>query len=188
MASVLACHADLVIYIGCRALTTKDEAQATLTEHQPMPGIAPKDPYWSHDASELLAALATSPRGLSSAEAANRLKLNGPNVIAEQREVAAVRLLLRQFASPLVLILVFGAAVSLFVRDWVDAAIILAIVLGSALLGFAQEYRASAAVAALRQRLALSARVRRDGGVQTVVTTKVVPGDVIELSAGNLVP
>ena len=146
------------------------------------------DAYWSHDAPELLAALATNPRGLSSAEAARRLKRHGPNLVTEQREVAAVRLLLRQFASPLVLILVFGAAISLFVRDWVDAAIILVIVLGSALLGFAQEYRASAAVAALRKRLALSARVRRDGAACKIVTSAIVPGDVIELSAGNLVP
>jgi len=75
----------------------------------------------------------------------------------------------------------------LFVHDWVDATIILVIVLGSALLGFTQEYRASAAVAELRKRLALTVRVRRDGAVQTVVSSRIVPGDVIELSAGNLV-
>ncbi len=144
--------------------------------------------YWCQEASTLLAALATSRRGLAATEAATRLERVGPNVVEEQREVAALRLLLHQFASPLVLILVFGAAISLFVRDWVDAAIILVIVLGSALLGFTQEYRASAAVAELRKRLALTARVRRDGVVQTVVTREIVPGDVIELSAGNLVP
>src|SRR4030095_8524926 len=104
----------------------------------------------------LLTALATSPQGLSSTEAAARLERHGPNVIEERREVAAVRLLLPQFASPLVLILVFGAAISLFVRDWVDAAIILAIVLGSTLLGFTPEYRASAAVPEPRKRLGLT--------------------------------
>ncbi|MDH5245178.1 MAG: magnesium-translocating P-type ATPase [Betaproteobacteria bacterium] len=150
--------------------------------------VACPDAYWSHDASALLAALATSPGGLSSIEAAGRLGREGPNVIAEQREVAAIRMLLHQFASPLVLILVFGAGVSIFVRDWVDAAIILAIVLGSAVLGFTQEYRASLAIAELRQRLALTARVLRDGAVQTIVASQIVPGDVIELSAGNLVP
>jgi Mg2+-importing ATPase len=155
---------------------------------QTMPVVAREHAYWGHDAPELLAALATSPQGLSANEAAKRLKRHGPNVVAEQREVAAIRLLLHQFASPLVLILVFGAAISLFVRDWVDAAIILVIVIGSALLGFTQEYRASAAVAQLRKRLALTARVWRDGAVQTVVASHIVPGDVIELSAGNLVP
>jgi magnesium-transporting ATPase (P-type) len=155
---------------------------------QRMPGVLHEDAYWGDDASDLLIALTTSPRGLSSAEAAERLERHGPNAVEEQRDVAAVRLLLHQFASPLVLILVFGAAISLFVRDWIDSAIVLAIVLGSTLLGFSQEYRASVAVAELRKRLALTVRVLRDGAVRTVVASQIVPGDVIELSAGNLVP
>jgi Mg2+-importing ATPase len=155
---------------------------------QTMPGGAPEGAYWGRDASDLLSALTTSLQGLSSAEATERLERYGPNVVEERREVAAVRLLLHQFASPLVLILVFGAAISLFVRDWVDAAIILVIVLGSTLLGFSQEYRASAAVAELRKRLALTVRVLRDGAIQTVLASHIAPGDVIELSAGNLVP
>jgi len=152
-----------------------------------MPWIADAA-YWRYEAVELLARLGTTSQGLSSAEAAGRLARHGPNAVEEQREVAAARLLFHQFANPLVLILVFGAAISLVVRDWVDAAIILVIVLGSTLLGFTQEYRASAAVAELRKRLALTARVRRDGAVQTVIASDIVPGDVIELSAGNLVP
>jgi Mg2+-importing ATPase len=144
--------------------------------------------FWGHDASDLLAALGASPEGLSSAEAANRLLRHGPNAVEEQRDVAAARLLLHQFASPLVLILVFGASISLFVQDWIDAAIIVAIVLGSTLLGFTQEYRASAAVAELRKRLALTVRVLRDGALRTVVASEIVPGDVVELAAGNLVP
>lgn len=155
---------------------------------QRISGSARENAYWAQDAAGLLSALATSARGLSAAQAAERLARHGPNVIEEQREVAAVRLLLHQFASPLVLILVFGAVISLFVRDWVDAAIILAIVVGSTLLGFTQEYRASAAVAQLRKRLALTVRAMRDGALQTVVASRIVPGDVIELSAGNLIP
>jgi Mg2+-importing ATPase len=78
--------------------------------------------------------------------------------------------------------------VSLVVREWVDASIVLAIVLGSVVLGFFQEYRASAAVAELRQRLALLARVVRDGSPATVPAATVVPGDLVELAAGNLIP
>ena len=165
-----------------------DRGEVTARNAESVPGVAREDPYWAREASELVAALATSRQGLSSTEAAERLTRHGPNAVAEQRDVAAVHLLLRQFASPLILILVFGAIVSLFVRDWVDAAIILCIVLGSTLLGFRQEYRASAAVAELTKRLALTARVLRDGAVRTVVASQLVPGDVIELSAGNLVP
>jgi Mg2+-importing ATPase len=95
---------------------------------------------------------------------------------------------LRQFESPLVLILVFGAVISLILRDWIDAWIILVIVLGSTLLGFAQEWRASAAIAALRKRLALTTQARRGGSVQAVLASSVVPGDIILLSAGNLIP
>jgi Mg2+-importing ATPase len=155
---------------------------------KPVQGVAREDAYWSRDAPSLFAALDTGGEGLSSAEAAERLARHGPNVVEEQREVTAFRLLLHQFASPLVLILVFGATISLFVRDWVDAAIILVIVLGSTLLGFTQEYRAGAAVAELRKRLALTVRVWRDGAVRTIVASEIVPGDAIELAAGNLVP
>jgi Mg2+-importing ATPase len=151
-------------------------------------GPTPQPAYWSRDAPALLAELSTSSHGLSSAEAARRLARCGSNAVDEHPEVAAARLMLRQFTSPLVLILVVGAAISLFVRDWIDAAIILAIVLGSTLLSFTQEYRASTAVAALRERLALSVRTWRDGSLRAVAATAIVPGDVIELSAGNLVP
>jgi Mg2+-importing ATPase len=101
---------------------------------------------------------------------------------------AAARLLLRQFRSPLVLILVVAAGLSLFLREWLDAAIILTIVLGSAALGFAQEYRASAALEALRRRLALTARVLRDGRELVVPAASVAAGDVALLAAGNLIP
>ena len=151
-------------------------------------GTPMEDAYWARESPELLAAFASHPEGLSSDEAARRLARHGPNAVEASRDVAAIRLLLRQFASPLVLILVFGAIISLFVRDWLDSALILVIVVGSALLGFVQEYRASAAVAALRRRLALSVRVLRDGAAQSIVASRIVPGDVIELSAGNLIP
>ncbi|ATE59854.1 magnesium-translocating P-type ATPase [Thauera sinica] len=145
-------------------------------------------PYWSRTVAELMAAQRSAPDGLADAEAARRLQQAGPNTVEERDERTALRLLLRQFESPLVLILVFGACVSLWLREWVDAAIILAIVLGSALLGFAQEYRASAAVAALRQRLALTVQAWRDGRPATIPAAAVVPGDVLQLAAGSLVP
>ena len=144
--------------------------------------------YWSQSAQEVLDALSSRARGLTASEVAERLQRYGANAVDEQKQVAAIRLLLHQFASPLVLILVFAATISLIVRDWLDAAIILVIVLGSTLLGFTQEYRASAAVAQLRKRLALTVRVLRDGAPQTLVTSALVPGDVVELSADNLVP
>jgi Mg2+-importing ATPase len=145
-------------------------------------------PYWSWNAGEALANLGSSVHGLSAAQSSERVRRYGLNALAEQAEPTHFRLLLRQFESPLVLILVFAAVVSLFLREWTDAVIVLIIVIGSTLLGFSQEYRASAAMGELRRRLALTVRVMRDGLPRTVPASTVVPGDIILLSAGNLVP
>ena len=153
-----------------------------------MQAVESHHPYWSRDTAELMTGMGSSVNGLPAAVAAARLRQLGSNTVQDQARVSALRLLLRQFESPLVLILVFGAAISMVLRDWVEASIILAIVLGSTLLGFAQEYRASAAVAALRRRLALTVQVVRDRTLQTIATSAIVPGDLIRLAAGNLVP
>jgi P-type Mg2+ transporter len=144
--------------------------------------------YWSEPADRLAAALASSAAGLSRAEAARRLSRDGPNVVVARQQATALRLFLRQFASPLVLILLFAAIVSAIVRDWIDAAIILAILVGSTVLGFIQEYRAANAVARLQAHISIKATVVRDGRTQTIPADRVVPGDVVLLSAGNLVP
>ncbi|MGB0085119.1 MAG: magnesium-translocating P-type ATPase [Rhodomicrobiaceae bacterium] len=144
-------------------------------------------PFWSRPA-EIISEFGSSSAGLSAGAAQQRLKRFGPNQVAEDRQLTWVRLLLRQFESPLVLILIFGASISLVLREWVDATIILCIVLGSTLLGFYQEFRATKAVAELRKRLALSVRVIRDGAEATIPVSALVPGDVVLLSAGNLVP
>jgi P-type Mg2+ transporter len=144
--------------------------------------------WWSQDSTALLDALHSSPSGLSTQQAQACLAQAGPNAVADSGQTSVARLLWRQFSSPLVLILVIASVLSLLLRDWVDAITILAIIAGSTLLGFWQELRASAAVAQLRSRLALSARVRRDGAVRVLPVRELVPGDVIELSAGNLVP
>ncbi|HEX4944385.1 MAG TPA: magnesium-translocating P-type ATPase [Usitatibacteraceae bacterium] len=144
--------------------------------------------WWSVAVADLLASLAAGAQGLSPAEARTRLRTAGPNLVTEERRFGWARLLLSQFTSPLVLILVFAGLVSLVLRDWVEAAIILAIVAGSALLGFVQEFRASKAVAELQGRIALGVRVRRGGEILAVPARDLVPGDMVLLAAGNLVP
>ena len=126
--------------------------------------------------------------GLTSAQAAERLQRAGANLIGDREGLGPLRQLLRQFESPLVLILVFGSVVSLATGNWLEAGLILSIVVASALLGFSQEYRAQRAVARLRGRLTLTARVLRDGAVATLPVDAIVPGDVVMLAAGNLVP
>jgi len=126
--------------------------------------------------------------GLSTAQARAALERHGANTVEDEPRLAPLALAAHQFASPLVLILVFGAAVSAVLRNWFEACIILAIVAGSAALGFAQEYRAGAAVGALRRRLALTSEVVRDGAGRRIAAAEIVPGDVVLLAAGNLVP
>ncbi|HET7910391.1 MAG TPA: magnesium-translocating P-type ATPase [Nitrospira sp.] len=145
-------------------------------------------PFWQHSADDLTKALNSSSAGLTTLEASARSHLAGPNSVEDAERLTVQRLLLRQFESPLVIILVFGACVSLALQQWTDAGIILAIIAGSTLLGFFQEYRASAAVDQLKRRLALTCRVLRDGAEKTVPARELVPGDVVLLSAGNLAP
>jgi len=126
--------------------------------------------------------------GLTSSEAAQRLRQDGPNAFGSEGRRGPLAVLISQFASPLVLILVAASAVSLAVGDRVEAGIILSIVAMSALLGFVQEARSEAAVAALQVRLALRATVIRDGKQQDILIHDVVRGDVVVLGAGDIVP
>ena len=144
--------------------------------------------YWSVPAQEVASALGSGIEGLSSQKAAELLRTAGPNRIAAQQAPGWPRLLLRQVESPLVLILVFAAAVSLIVREWTEASIILLIVGCTTALSFYQEHRASRAMEDLRGRLQLRSQVLRDGKSVTIDSTAIVPGDVVLLSAGNLVP
>lgn len=144
--------------------------------------------FRNEPAGQLLDQLGSSERGLDTTTAQARLKEQGPNLLRQDSHSTLLRLLVKQFASPLVLILLFGAVVSFWVGDISDGVIIVAIVCGSALLSFWQEARASRAVQALRSQLALTSRTVRNAREMTVPAAELVPGDVVILSAGNLVP
>ena len=144
--------------------------------------------YPGFDTASLLTALDSGPDGLTSAEAALRLKTGGGNRLSNQTRTAPFRLFLRQVESPLVLILIMAAIVAAVVGETADAAIIMAIVILSTALGFSQEYRANKALDQLRGRLALRVQVWRDGKLTEADAETIVPGDVIQLAAGNLVP
>lgn len=145
-------------------------------------------PFWALPATQLMSKYGTRATGLSSGEARQRLARCGRNSVAQGERFLAVSVLIRQFRSPLVLILVVAAAVSTLVGEQNDAVIIILIVLVSSILSFMQEYRASRAVEALRKRIAKRAVVLRDGTPNTISAVDVVPGDIVQLSAGNLIP
>jgi Mg2+-importing ATPase len=156
--------------------------------HPPVESPDDRDPFWSFPAEEVLARLNSEPRGLSSAAASARLAAAGANRLKPEGRNGTFQLLVRQFASPMVLLLAFAAILSLGVGEAHDAIIILVILLASGLLGFWQERGAADAVRKLLARVAVRARVLRDGAEREVPLEQIVPGDVVLLSAGALVP
>ena len=151
--------------------------------------MPPQTPaFWSRSAAEVLAGLETTPAGLSAAEAASRLTRYASRRLVPKKRTDAATLLLAQFSSPIVLLLLGATAISLFLRDTTDAAIILAIVVASGLLGFWQERGAAGAVEKLLSLVEVKAQVLRGGTAQGVPLGEVVPGDVVLLSAGATAP
>ncbi|HEX6900437.1 MAG TPA: HAD-IC family P-type ATPase, partial [Thermoanaerobaculia bacterium] len=144
--------------------------------------------FWSLSAEEALRRLEAGSGGLSEAEAASRLATAGPNRLQTARRTTTFELLVRQFASPMVLMLAAAAVLSFAVRETRDAVIILTILLATGLLGFWQERGAADAVRKLLARVAVRARVVRDGQERETPLEEVVPGDVVILAAGALVP
>ncbi len=144
--------------------------------------------YWALPRERLLAQLRADADGLSVAQAAARLRRHGPNALAVSKQAGALGLFANQFKSPLVLILIVASAVSLVASEWVDAAVVLAVVFCSTILGFVQESIASNAIAKLRSQVLINSTVLRGGRAVTLPSTQVVPGDVVLLAAGSLVP
>jgi Mg2+-importing ATPase len=150
--------------------------------------LDPSAAYWSQPPDDLLQALRSGANGLSEPDVTSRLEQVGPNTLKTRRKTTAVGVFLNQFKSPIVLILLFATLISATLGDWVDALIVLGIVLGSAGLSFAQEYNANTATEKLRAQVQIKTTVVRDGQEQQVPAEVVVPGDVVLLSAGSLVP
>ena len=144
--------------------------------------------YWSIPADQFLASLQSTENGLSAAEAEKRLKEAGPNTLRVTRRATPLILFLNQFKSPLVFILLFAVIISAFVQEWIDAIVILAIVVASAVITFIQEYSATNAIEKLRSRLSHNVNTLRDGRQRAIPVETIVPGDVVMLSAGNLIP
>jgi Mg2+-importing ATPase len=132
--------------------------------------------------------LGSQPSGLASAEAAVRRAKFGPNTIKGSRRAGSLWLLVRQFESPIILILVVATVLAGLLGDVTDTVIILAIIALSGLLGFWQERGAAQAVAALLAVVQVKAEVLRDGTSVDVPVEALVPGDVALLNAGDIVP
>ncbi|AWB91900.1 magnesium-translocating P-type ATPase [Aeromicrobium chenweiae] len=156
--------------------------------HQPREEPLPSSrPFWHLSESEVLDALGTTPDGLTGEQASAALDEQDAGSTAPD-EPPAWRLLLRQFVSPIELILVAATVLSGILGDWTDALIILLILALSGVLGFVQERSAGQAMKALLEAVEVTAQVVRDGEPTDVPMDEVVPGDVALLTAGDLVP
>jgi Mg2+-importing ATPase len=144
--------------------------------------------FWHLPAAQVLDQLKSSPQGLSQAEAQQRLTQYGANSLKQKRQSHTLVLLLNQFKSPIILILIAAAILSSFLGDALDAVIILAIVLVSGLLGFWQERGAADAIQKLLALVEIKARILREGQLLDVAIADVVPGDVVQVSAGDSIP
>ncbi len=132
--------------------------------------------------------LETTPDGLSEQEASNRLAKYGPNRLPEPKGRGPLVRFFYQFHNVLIYVLIAASAVTAMLEHWVDASVILGVVLLNAVIGFIQEGKAENALRAIRQMLSLHAMVLRDGRQITVRAEDLVPGDIVLLQSGDKVP
>jgi P-type Mg2+ transporter len=144
--------------------------------------------FWAVPHEELLQRLNASPKGLTEAEAQNRRKEYISRRLRPRKETTSLILFLNQFKSPIILLLIFAAVLSIYLRQAVEASLILIIIFVSGLLGFWQERRAADAVAELLAVVQIRAAVLRDGKEIEIPLEDVVPGDIVVLNAGDIIP
>ncbi|MEO8613153.1 MAG: magnesium-translocating P-type ATPase, partial [Chloroflexota bacterium] len=150
--------------------------------------LTPNAAYWSQPPETLFPQLDTTAQGLTTAQAQRKLEALGLDSLKPHKRRAVLISFLKQFKNPLILILIFSICVSALVGEWVDASVVLLVIIGSTVLSFVQEYNATNAVEKLLARVEIKVTVLRDGKSVSVPTSSVVPGDVVLLSAGNLIP
>jgi len=145
--------------------------------------------WWNLEVEEVIKNLGSnSVSGLTSEEASVRLQKYGPNQLKEAKKYSALGIFLGQFNDFIIWILIGAAVVSGFLKEWVDAIAIIAIVILNAILGFIQEYRAEKSLAALKKLSSPMSKVIRGGNHQVIASAQLVSGDIIELEAGDNVP
>jgi Ca2+-transporting ATPase len=126
--------------------------------------------------------------GLTGTEANARLERYGPNALAEEEEKTLLQMFIDQFKDFLVLILVASTVIAAIMGEWVDASVIMAILILNAIMGVVQEGRAGKALAALKKMAVPVATVIRERRVQKISSEELVPGDVVLLQAGDFIP
>ena len=146
------------------------------------------DRFWETPLAELLGSLKATSAGLSSSEVEERRKIHGSNSLGRESRFAAFFAFFRLFTNPLVIILLAASAISLALGNAASGLIIITMVLLSVLLNFVMEYQARHAAEEIQKQVATTAAVLRDGQEKEVPVAELVPGDIVRLNAGDLVP
>ncbi|MDD1709949.1 MAG: ATPase, partial [Methanoregulaceae archaeon] len=159
----------------------------------PSPQITPtggiKPPWYALSREEVAKDLGVSvEKGLSAAETVARIGKYGKNILEEEKEKPAWIRFLEQYKSYMQIVLVIAAIVSLFIAEYSTFVLLLLLTIFNAALGFHQEAKAAASVAALNKMMKIMAKVRRDGSITQVEADQIVPGDIVIVDAGDRVP
>lgn len=145
-------------------------------------------PYWSLPVADTLRELKTTAGGLTDAEAEKRRATWGKNIVVSNGIPGAARIFLRQFASPLILLLSAAGVITILLGEYANAIVIFGAVIANTALGFYQEYKAETALAKLKEYVTEHVRAMRNGHERVVDVRELVPGDIINLSQGDRVP
>lgn len=145
-------------------------------------------PFWSLSATETLKILKSRPEGLDEMEAQQRQKLLGRNRLAKTQRLAKTAIVFNQLKSPLIAILVAAGGLTVFLKEWTDAAVIFAAVMVNTAMGFWQENKAATVLEHLKSYIRTHARCRRDNAEHTIDADELVPGDIIRLALGDRLP
>lgn len=147
-----------------------------------------KKSFWALQANEVLDLLETTSDGLPDKETRERLKIFGKNKISARRKAAKLKIFLRQFTNPLIFILLIAGGITLLLKDFTDAIVILVAALANSLLGFYQENKAEEALTHLQSYIEERTRVIREGREFEIDAEELTPGDIIHVSQGDRVP
>ncbi|MFH1865047.1 MAG: cation-transporting P-type ATPase, partial [Candidatus Eisenbacteria bacterium] len=148
----------------------------------------PERQYFQMTVQEALDSLGTTPKGLPRQEAEKRAKEFGPNELTAEIKMPRWLLFLSQFKDLLVLILIIAAVISFTIGSVRDGAVMIAIVVVNAIIGFVQEYKAERIVDSLKRLISSPAKVMVDGELSEVSQEKLVPGDIVHVEAGDRIP
>lgn len=145
--------------------------------------------YYNQDANTVCQNLQTTESGLNSEDAKARLAKYGPNALTAKKKKSMLMRFVDQFKDFMIIVLIAAAILSgVVAKEWTDAAIIMIVVVLNAVLGVIQEARSEAAIEALKEMATPNAHVKRDGKVLEIPSTELVPGDLVMLEAGDVVP